>query len=175
MKKIDTQPRPTDIDIIPEPSHPKRSTKILNWISIAALAVIAVSLAIILKWSFAPTEVLDIRNNPFPARVVPDPTGQTGGIVFLKVDYCKNLAVNGTVRVSYVSKSREIFLPVSREQLPKGCSVDKQELPVVIPLSLLRDEYKIKFHVTYDVNPLKQNVSEDFESQPITVGTNAPN
>ncbi len=173
VEKDRVKNQPDNLDVIPVASHPTKTNKLLNWLAIGALAVIAIAIGIIMKWSFQDTHVLDIRNNPFPARTVADPTGQTGGIVFLRVDYCKNQAIDGTVRVSYISKSREVFLPVAKEQGPKGC--ENTELPVVIPLNLLKDDYKIKFHVTYDVNPLKQNVTEDFESQVVTVGTNVAN
>lgn len=170
--EADTPPRPVDIDRIPETSHPTKVTKFLNYISIASLIIVAIAIGIILHWSFASTEVLRVNNNPFPARVVDDPTGKTGGIVFLKIDYCKNLAVDGDLRISYVSASREVFLPTTREQGPKGCH--NGELPVVIPLNLLKDQYKIKFHAVYNVNPLKRGVVEDFESQPVNIGTVEP-
>lgn len=156
------------VDTTPIEAHPTKTTKIINFAIVGALLAIALSLFVILKWSVADTEVLKIKNNPFPARVVNDPTGKTGGIVFLKIDYCKDQNLKGSVRTSYVSKSREVFLPVAKEQIPVGCG--NQELPVIIPLGLLKDTYKIKFHVVYDINPLKQNIVMDFESQPFDVG-----
>lgn len=152
--------------------HPKKSTKIANYVAIASLLLTALAVGIFLKWSFADTDILQIKNNPFPARIVNDPTKSTGGIVFLDADYCKTSDIVGEIRVSYVSKSREIFLPLTKEQLPKGC--DKKEVPVVIPLSILQDTYRIKFRVTYDINPLKQNIVTNFESQEFKVGTPLP-
>lgn len=168
-----TDNQKVDIDTIPEPVHPAKITKFINYAIASALIVIALGLGIFLKWSLADTTVLDVKNDPFPARVVQDPTGQTGGIVFLKIDYCKNQNVDGKIRISYVSKSREVFLPLADEKLPKGCN--NQEVPVILPLSLLKDTYKIKFHVSYDINPVKRGIVADFESQPITVGTTIPN
>lgn len=165
--------QPHGLDIIPEPVHPSKSTKFINYIVVSALVAVAIALAIFIKWSFADTNVLEIRNNPFPARVVADPTNRTGGIVFLTADYCKNSNTTGTVRVSYVSASREIFLPVAPEKLPKGCS--SNDIPIVIPLNLTKDKYSIKFHVTYNINPLKKGIVLDFQSQPFTVGTVTPN
>ncbi len=164
--------QPVDIDVIPEPTHPTKSTKVANWLVAGALVVVAISIGIFLKWSFAGDEVLTIKNSPFPARIVPDPSGQTGGIVFLKAEYCKNSDLVGELRMSYVSKSREVFLPLTEERLKKGC--EDREVPVVIPLNLLKDEYKVKFRVTYDINPLKRGITTNFESQPITVGSNEP-
>ena len=165
-----TPPRPLDIDVIPAPSHPNKSTKVANAIAAISLTLVAIALLIFLKWSVADTNVLQVNNSPFPARVVSDPSGQTGGIVFLKADYCKNADNIGEIRMSYVSKSREIFLPLQKERLPAGCH--NEEIPVVIPLNLLQDQYKIKFRVTYDINPVKKDVTTYFESQEITVGTN---
>lgn len=165
--------QPYDIDVIPKPVHQTKSAQLANRVIAVFLIVIALGLGIFLKWSFANTDILTINNSPFPARVVADPSGKTGGIVFLKANYCKNVAVDGQLRLSYISASREVFLPVVKEQSPKGC--DDKEIPVVIPLNLLKDSYKVKFHVTYDVNPLKTGITNDFESQPITVGSNIPN
>lgn len=164
--------QPHDIDVIPVDVHPTKTTKFFNLFSIAALAIVAIAIGIILRWSLADTTVLEIKNSPFPARVVSDPSGATGGIVFLKVDYCKRLDVKGDLRISYVSKSREVFLPITQETGPKTCM--NTEVPVVVPKDLARDEYRIKFHVSYDINPLKQNIDQDFESQPFIVGINAP-
>jgi hypothetical protein len=149
--------------------HPTKTTKWLNRVVVAALIASALGLFVILRWSFEDTTVLEIHNNPFPARIVPDPTGKTGGIIFLQADYCKDKNVSGTTRISYVSANREVFLPLAPEQLPKGCA--SKEVPIVIPRDLPQDTYKVRFHVTYDVNPLKNNVTTDFESRSFTVGT----
>lgn len=158
--------------IISEPLHPTKTTKWLNRVFLISLVLIALGIAQFLRWSFADTDVLQVHNSPFPARIVSDPSGKTGGIVFLTADYCKTQAITGQIRISYVSKSREIFLPLAKEQLPRGCA--KTDVPVVIPLSILQDTYKIKFRVTYNINPLKQNIITDFESQQFMVGTNKP-
>ncbi len=167
-----TPSRPTDIDRIPAVVHPSKSSKWFNRIILAALVVVAIGLGIIFHWSFANDEVLVIKNSPFPARVVADPTGATGGVVFLTADYCKDSSLEGKIRISYVSASREVFLPLAPEKLEKGCN--KAEVPVVIPKDLAVDTYKIKFHAIYDINPLKQNVMVDFESQPFKVGSQTP-
>lgn len=159
--------QPDNLDVIPEPAHPTKSMKVANYVIAVALVVIALSLGVFLKWSFADTSVLEVRNSPFPARIVPDTSGKTGGIVFLNADYCKNSSLEGTIRISYVSASREVFLPITPEKLPKGC--DNSEVPVIVPKDLAADTYKIKFRVTYDINPIKQDVITDFESQPFKV------
>lgn len=162
-----TPPRPTDLDTIPELSHPAKITKYINRAIVIALLITALGLGIFFKWSLEDTNILQIKNNPFPARVIDDPTGRTGGIVFLNVNYCKKSNLEGVVHASYVSKSNEIFLPVAKEQIPAGCN--RQEVPVVIPIDLPKDVYRIKFRVIYDVNPLKRGVVQSFESLPFNV------
>jgi hypothetical protein len=165
------QKHPQLLEAIPEPVHPTKTMRAMTWVVVGMLIAIAFGLFIILRWSFQDIDVLEIHNNPFPARIVNDTTGQTGGIVFLRADYCKNANITGDLRMSYVSSSREVFLPPTKEQLPKGC--DSREVPVVIPKELPKDTYRIKFRATYDVNPLKTGEVVNFESQPFTVGSNS--
>lgn len=153
-----------------EPDYPNRASKAINKIIVTFLLVIALCLAVFLNWSFATDEVLTVKNNPFPARLIHDESGQTGGVAFLLVDYCKNVDVEGKLQVSYVSKSREQFVPMMDEKLPKGC--DKREIPIVIPRNLSYDTYVLRFTTKYDINPLKKNIEVNFESQPVTIGGN---
>ncbi len=152
---------------ITEPEHPTRLSRVVNILIGLALVAVAASVAIFLIWSFARTDVLVINNNPFPARLVKDGTGKTGGIVFLETDYCKNVDVVGKLRMSYVSETTEDLLPVTDEKLPVGCN--KTNVPVVIPVKLIPGTYKIKFRVSYDVNPIRQSIVNEFESQPFTL------
>lgn len=163
---------PKELVVSPELAHPTKTTRFLNWVVAGALIIAAIGLFIILRWSFASDKILEVHNSPFPARVVSDPSGNTGGIVFLKADYCKNTPLVGELRISYVSASREVFLPLAKEQLPKGC--ESQEVPIVIPKDLPVDKWKIKFRASYDINPLKKGVSTTFESQQFTVGSQDP-
>jgi hypothetical protein len=86
----------------------------------------------------------------------------------MTVNLCKNTDAVGKVRTSFVSQSREIFLPVSDEKLPKGC-LNNQEVPVLIPKDLPPDTYKVTFRVTYDLNPVKKSVVNEFESRSFVV------
>ena len=163
-----TSGQPDNLNVIPEQEHPTRKTRVMNKLSLLALLLIACSLAVILRWSFADTNVLEIKNSPFPANIVTDATKQTGGVVLLNADYCKNKDLTGEVRISYVSKSREVFLPLTQDTMETGCN--NAVVPVIIPLNLPKDDYIIKFRVTYKLNPLKQNIFILFESRPVTVG-----
>lgn len=164
-------PRPIDIDRIPAPVHPTKTTRVFTWLSVIAMAIIALSLGILLNWSFANENVLKVNNAPFPVRTIRQHAEQ-GGVVILNVDVCKNTDVVGNVRTSFVSSTREVFLPLSKERLPKGCL--KQEIPVVIPKDLPTDTYKIKFRATYDINPLKKGIVSEFESKSFVVDPNLP-
>lgn len=154
--------------IVHEPPHQTKTTKILNYIALVSLIVVAVAIGILLKWSFQSTEVLQVKNAPFPTRVVHQEDDKDN-VVILTIDYCKVQAVTGTLRISYVSSSREVFLPISTERGPKGCT-GKQDFPVLLPSDMAPDTYKIKFRAAYDINPLKKNVVSEFESRPFNIG-----
>jgi len=137
-----------------------------------ALAVAALCVATLLFWGAQSTTILDIHNAPFPTRTIREhPTA--GGVIILDTDYCKTRNLDGDLRVSFVSASREIFLPITKERGAVGCH--KSEIPVLIPKDIPADTYKIKFRVTYDVNPLKRNITQEFESQPVVVDESASN
>ena len=159
--------RPFDVDRIPEPTHPTKSTKLANKFFAVALLTIAIAVGFFLYWSLQPTDVLEVKNSPFPARVEPDPSGRTGGTIYLKINYCKNTDLHGEVRTSFLSESREQFSPIVTEKIKRGCA--NTEFPVIIPTNLSEDVYIIKFRATYDVNPLKKNIDILFESQPVDI------
>lgn len=154
------------LDDIVETPHVPSTVKTANKVLAVGLLIATLGLGLILYWSLQNTKVLDIHNAPFPARTIREhPTPD--GVVILSVDYCKTRNIDGEVRESFVSSSREVFVPVAPEKGPKGCQ--KTEVPVIIPVNLPPDTYKIKFHVTYNLNPLKKNVTQDFESTQFTV------
>lgn len=162
-----TPPRPADIDRIPEPEVVSVRSKIINYIVAGALAVVAVALGIFFYWASANEKVITVNNEPFPVRTIREhPTA--GGVVFIKVDLCKATDVEGDLRTSFISTAREVFLPLSRERLEKGCFV--REIPVLIPNDLPAGTYKVKFSIKYNLNPLKQGVFDEFESKEFEVG-----
>lgn len=115
-------------------------------------------------WLYANDDVLDVKNAPFPVQTI-EQNGEE--ILLLKVDYCKNTNTTGDVRVSFVSTSAEIFLPMSKEKQPRACV--NTDLPIVVPKNLPPDEYHIHFRATYQVNPFKTVVSQ-FDSVTFKVG-----
>lgn len=155
-----------------EHEGPTKKDKFLSKFALGALLLTAVVIVLMFFWATDNSKVLDIKNAPFPTRTIREhPTA--GGVVILDVDYCKNRNIEGDLRMSFVSASREIFLPMTKEKGPKGCT--KTEFPVLIPKEIPADTYKIKFRVDYDLNPLKQNVREEFETQPIVIDESAEN
>lgn len=171
MKNEPENYQPNGIDVIPEPTHPTKTSKVLNWIAIGALVVVAGALGLMLKWSLVSTDVLVVHNAPFPVRTIRQHAEQ-GGVVILNVDVCKTSSVVGKTRTSFVSSSREVFLPVAEERLGKGCI--KTEVPIVVPKDLSPDTYKIKFVSTYDLNPLKKGIVNSFESKSFQIDPALP-
>lgn len=155
-----------------EEPHQTRKSKIINKIVIGALLVIAVSIGVMLKWFYQSEDVIKVNNEPFPVRTIIDhPTA--GGVVILTVNACKLQSATGDLRISFVSSSREAFLPLVEEDSPKGCF--ETEFPVLIPKDLPADEYRIKFRVVnYKLNPIKTAVDDSFVSQPVIVDPTVP-
>lgn len=147
--------------------HPEQTvgSKVGHWVGFVALGVIALALGILLFWGLSSNDVLEVKNAPFPVRTVRQ-HASPNGVVILNVDYCKKVSTEGNLRMSFVSPTREVLLPMARERGPKGCF--KTEFPVLLPKDITPDTYKVRFRVTYQVNPLKQ-VMEEFESKEFIV------
>lgn len=148
------------------PPKPSRRTRTINRLIVLALVIAAAIIGVFGYWATQDTEVLKVRTQPFPTRTIREhPTA--GGVVFLAVDYCKQYNVDGRLGVSFVSASREILLPTTEEDSNEGCV--SREIPVLIPKDIAPDEYVIKLQTTYDVNPLKQGVTDTFLSEPFII------
>lgn len=144
------------------PNSPSKINKMISRAVIGALVIIALGIGVFLFWSFQSEQVLDIKNAPIPTRSIREhPTA--GGVVILDVDYCKKVDIKGRIRTSLVSSTREVFLPMADEAGPKGCK--HTDVPVLLPKDIPPDTYKIKFRVTYDLNPVKRGIVQEFESQ----------
>lgn len=153
-------------DFALEGDRPSKTSKLLNKLIVAALVIIAVSLGTIFYWASATESPLVLNKEPFPTRTIREhPTA--GGVVFLTADFCKSTEKVGELRVSYESETREVFLPLSREESTKGCH--NYEIPVVIPNDIPPDTYRVKLRLTYSLNPLKQEVTQIFYSYPVII------
>lgn len=158
--------RPNDIEPISQSESPAKVTKLLNKLAVIAIIVAAIGIGVFLKWSFQSQEVLKVNNEPFPVRIIKDESGKEQ-LVMLKVDFCKLQQAEGQLRTSYFNERQEMFLPISRERSEKGCVVT--ELPVAIPHGILPGEYRVKFRTVYKLNPVKQEVVNEFVSQSFKV------
>lgn len=146
---------------------PLRPDKLLSvrarvaiWIGYAGLALLALAVGLLLYWVYQPKRVLEIKNQPVPIRTIRE-HATADGVVILKVDYCKNVKAEGRTRLSFVSASREIFLPTSIDRQDPQCAV--AEIPILLPHDIPADTYHIHFRVQYQINPLR-SVIEEFDS-----------
>lgn len=143
-------------------AHEMQSTgsRIWAWMAGVSILLIAFGVGVLLFWAFANENVLEVKNSPFPTRVIANTTDR---YIVLDTEYCKNSGIQGKLRMSFVSDTQEVFLPVVDEKLPKGCS--ENSIPIAIPKSLQAGNYIVKFRATYNINPLKQNITTEFESR----------
>lgn len=142
--------------------------KTLNILVLAGAAIIMAAIAMFWYWSLSGDDVLQVHNAPIPVRTIREhPTAD--GVVILRVDYCKKVDATGRARVSFVSEDRELFLPASEDRDKKGCQ--NREVPILIPSDTPPGTYVIRFRIIYDVNPLKKNIVEEFQSKPFEVVT----
>ena len=148
------------------PQHNVIFPKYTRWAVYALLTTMVIMGALTFYWLLQPRNPLEVRNAPFPIRTI-RPEAHPDGVVILKVDYCKKTNAVGRVRTSFVSPTREVFLPIAEDKQSATCQV--AEIPVLIPKSIPPDTYVIKFRVTYDINPLVRNVVSEFESKPFEV------
>lgn len=141
------------------PDQPTRH-RVVNFMVAGAFIILLGVLGLFLKWSFEDEHILEIKNDPFPTQIINDPSGNK--IVILHANYCKNRTITGKVRTSYVSQTNEVLSPIADENGPKTCQ--ELDLPMVLPKDLPADKYKIKFRVTYSLNPLKKEIVNEFYS-----------
>lgn len=140
-----------------------RNFNLLPLLLYLPLILIALVAAIVFYWNVQPTDVLDIKNTPYPVR--PD-TVDPGSAVVVSANYCKLQAINGSLVVRFVGKKSIIRSPDTSERGPKGCQ--KLEFPILLPPQLAHDTYYIEFQSTYRINPIT-TVDEVSRSQEFTV------
>lgn len=151
------------------PEEAKKQNKQVKWATYFAVFLLVLgffSATRFLTWQYAPDDVLEVKNHPVPVRTIRE-TAHPDGIVILLVDFCKKINVTGRTRVSFVSETREVFLPMSEDKAEASCNFgrnDPIEIPIIIPKDLPPDRYKIHFRVTYNINPVKKNILEEFDS-----------
>jgi hypothetical protein len=159
----DLQPLPRD--------KPSKVTRFVNKIIILALVLITVCLGILLSWGLEDENLYKFNKDPLPVRTIrAHPT--EGGVVFLQRDFCKATDTVTTERISYVNEGRELFIPLTKEDTKNGCH--KEETLEPIPACITPGTYRIKVRFTYDKNPLKRGIVQEFFSEPIIIDPSRP-
>lgn len=146
--------------------------KLTMKIAFISLGVIAVLVGTILYWSFADEKVLTVNNEPFPVRTIREHP-MANGVVILKVDFCKHYDIEGDLRISFLNTDHEVFLPIVKERSPKECKVT--EFPILIPEVIEPGKYRVKFRATYDINPVKRNITSEFVSRDFEIAPEVVN
>lgn len=138
-----------------------RVTGTLSKVAYGVLAVALVVLSIVIYWLTSARDVLEIKNQPVPVRSIRQHP-EADGVIIVHTNYCQHVAATARIRISFVSPSREVFLPADRDvPLPKKC--EDIEVPVLIPKELPPGKYHLHWRIEYKVNPLK-HVIEEFDS-----------
>lgn len=128
------------------------NTRLTQFLLYLLVAIFAIAVGIILYWEYQPTDILDIKS----LITVEPPIAHSGSPIVLTLSYCKNRNASGTVRTSFVGNAIEIFQPMAAEAQSPGCHTDTKA-PILLPPATVVPPgmYKIKFNITYRVNPLK--------------------
>jgi len=142
----------------------KESANLQAKIVYALLLVPVVLLGLMWYWLVFPAQVLEIKKLPIP--VTKPENIKSGRILSLMFDYCKHIDAQGTVEATLVSDKSVIMLPTYTERLPQGCS--KVTAPMILPYTIIEQDYHIHYKVTYKVNPIRE-VVEEFDSQEFTL------
>jgi hypothetical protein len=76
-----------------------------------------------------------------------------GGIVFMRLDYCKHKNVNGVVTAKLIGEKFTALLTWPNDETRAGCV--NLDLPIPIPDDFNDDTYYVEFETLYHVNPVK--------------------
>ncbi len=146
-----------------EESNTPKTVRVITLIVIVAIILLAVGLMRLLTWSFAPNQVLIVRNTPVP---VQPPEVKDGGKIYLNIDYCKEVTAVGKTEVNLIGESAGAKIAVAwpDDESKAQCSV-LNDVPVPIPAQTPTDTYHVEFVVCYDINPVKRNRCTTFTSQ----------
>lgn len=142
----------------------------LNNLLFFSLGLIAVGVGILVFWMFQPSDVLTVSNEPVPVKYN---TIKAREAQILNVNFCKNIKAHGRLVRSIESTTSKLQTPEVQEPTLPECREykldDENPLKVPIPAHAEPDTYIIRFHIVYDINPLKRGVVEEFVSQPFQI------
>lgn len=138
-------------------------------IKLATLATVLMVVAIgffgfhVVRWAFAPSEVLVINNAPVP---VQPPEVKDGDKIYLEIDYCKKQDVidDTTLYLIGENNSAKIAINWPKGRTPVQCA-HLPQVPIHIPAQTPSGTYHADFEVCYDINPLKKDRCTTFISQ----------
>jgi hypothetical protein len=138
--------------------------RLLTW-SVAIVAALAcVAVGLIVFWSLAPDQVIEIKHLPVP---VITKTVSSDQVMIQRYDLCKVADARGKVERTLVSSVAAVALPTITDTLNEGCIQDAA-VPTLLPPQARPDRYRLHYKVTYTLNPLK-TVVQEWDSEPFQV------
>lgn len=144
-----------------EPSHKDRILTKLSFVIIGFAVAFITTLA---YWSFQPDRIAS-QDGMIISFV--ENEAYAGQVLKVKLTYCKE--IDGPVQFtrSFISKSTEVNNPALTDVTGKGCIKDRI-VDVPVPEQAATGSYRLKYHLTAQVNPLK-TVNEDYYSEEIKI------
>ncbi len=139
----------------------------LVYVGVMAMASIVLYIGfLIMTWSFQSDDVIDIKQ---PIPIIGNKVAKDS-VVVLRINYCKNTDAHGDVERKLVGKRGEHLFPAVRDTTGEGCNiVEAPTLLPVLPTGATPGTYHIEYTVTYDLNPLKKGVVEEFKTEEFEV------
>lgn len=137
--------------------------RIAEYTVYAVIAVAIIILGTAIFWSIEDPRMLSVKNAKTSESIedgtvfsgIPVRPSETkpGGIIFMRLDYCKLHDTHGEVTARLVGQKFTNNLTWPDDHTRAGC-VDI-EIPIPLPTDADDDTYFVEFDVIYQVNPLK--------------------
>jgi len=138
--------------------------KILYRLSVVALTIMYIALAIWLYWSLAPYKTITYLNDPFPVTPGEPLTIKQGEELTYNLHYCK-YTDDMPIELHKEFVDGIIYEAADQKALITGQGCGEIDVPVLIPVNLPPGEYRLRITVIYKVNPIRKitKVSETQE------------
>jgi len=143
-------------------NHESKKNKIINCISFFTIFAAFGLLVTFFYWLLFPYKPLVVNKNPsvYPSEV------RAGDILFLELDYCKNMDLPVTIRRRFIDGLVYSLPEITTAENKTGCRVQKILLDA--PEKLPEGEYRLDTDFVYKVNPIRE-VTVHAESEKFTV------
>lgn len=154
----------TELKKLPEETRVKLENSHKFYI-LAVISILLGTLTLVLGifWAVFPYDPLVMKQEPVPVLSKQYNRGQSAQFKF---EFCKTVNAEGEVERFLVSDDLEIRLPSYTEQLEKGCHDITSDVRIPDDGSVLvPGRYFVRFHVTYQLSPLKRTVVEDVRTE----------